>query len=350
KLKPYKNVTVKMTRTTDTFLSLTQRTNIANSWGADIFVSIHINSGGGTGFESFIYNGNVSSNTRKLQTDIHSAIMSQIDVKDRGKKTANFAVVRQSTMPSILTENLFIDGDNSKLKDSDMLDKLAEGHAKGILNYFGIKSKGGSSSSSSTTSTTKPKPSKPKPKSKWNAVSSKWTGQNLRKNDKGGAVKQLQKLVGVTADGMFGNNTEKAVKSAQRKHGLSVDGIAGKATYSALKGYNTKHSVDIDGKFGKGTVRAVQKALGVTADGVFSNQNRNSVTRSFYSGISYGKGSSPAVKALQKKVGVKQDGLLGPATVRGLQRYLGTPVDGKLSRPSSTVVKELQRRLNKGTF
>lgn len=56
-----------------------------------------------------------------------------------------------------------------------------------------------------------------------------------------------------------------------------------------------------------------------------------------------------AVRALQRKVGAKVDGLLGPATVRALQRYLGTVQDGKLSRPS-LVVKELQRRLNAGTF
>src|SRR5699024_7533991 len=85
KLKKY-NVTVKMTRTTDKYLSLTERTNIANNWGADAFISVHINSGGGTGFESFIYNGGTSSNTKTLQNKVHAAIMSQIDVKDRGQK------------------------------------------------------------------------------------------------------------------------------------------------------------------------------------------------------------------------------------------------------------------------
>jgi len=41
--------------------------------------------------------------------------------------------------------------------------------------------------------------------------------------------------------------------------------------------------------------------------------------------------------------------LLGPATVRALQSYLGTPVDGVLSRPSMAV-EEMQRQLNAGTF
>src|SRR5690625_4189365 len=66
-LKDYKNVSVKMSRTGDTYPSLTQRTNEANAWGADAFVSIHINSGGGVGYEDFIYNGNVSGKTKTLQ-------------------------------------------------------------------------------------------------------------------------------------------------------------------------------------------------------------------------------------------------------------------------------------------
>jgi len=53
----YQNVSVKMSRTTDKFVSLEERTDAANSWGATFFLSIHINSGNGTGFEAiFIQN------------------------------------------------------------------------------------------------------------------------------------------------------------------------------------------------------------------------------------------------------------------------------------------------------
>src|SRR5699024_970789 len=85
-------------------------------------------------------------NTHKLQDSIHSEIMKQINVTDRGKKRANFAVVRQTAMPAVLTENLFIDrkSDANKLKSSSFLNKVAEGHAKGIAKYLGIKkNKGG---------------------------------------------------------------------------------------------------------------------------------------------------------------------------------------------------------------
>ena len=55
------------------------------------------------------------------------------------------------------------------------------------------------------------------------------------------------------------------------------------------------------------------------------------------------------VEALQSKIGVDADGYFGPASCRALQSYLGTYVDGYVDYPSN-MVKELQRRLNDGTF
>ncbi len=109
-------------------------------------------------------------------------------------------------------------------------------------------------------------------------------------------------------------------------------------------------ALDVDGKWGNSTTRALQKALGTPVDGILSGQNRNSVTNALYGNTArFDGGGSVVVRALQRKVGVRADGILGPETVRALQRYLGTPQDGVLSRPS-TVVEEMQRRLNAGTF
>src|SRR5699024_11444864 len=47
RLGNYEGVGTKMSRTTDKYISLTGRTNMANSWNADFFLSIHINAGGG---------------------------------------------------------------------------------------------------------------------------------------------------------------------------------------------------------------------------------------------------------------------------------------------------------------
>jgi N-acetylmuramoyl-L-alanine amidase len=145
KLKGYEGVVVKLSRTDDTFLSLTQRANLANDWKADYFVSIHTNAFNRTanGYEDFIYNGNVSQATKANQNIMNAEIVKATGFSNRGKKSANFAVLRQTNMPAILTENGFIDNKNdaAKLKSSSFLDKIAEGHVQGLVKIFGLKKK-----------------------------------------------------------------------------------------------------------------------------------------------------------------------------------------------------------------
>lgn len=139
----YENVEVKLTRDIDVFHTLSTRAKIANDWNAHYFMSIHINAGGGTGFESFIHTSR-SAGSVNAQDIIHTEIMKQIgDVRDRGKKNANYAVVRETKMPSILTEVLFIDNatDASKLKDLSFLRQVARGHANGLVKLFNLKKK-----------------------------------------------------------------------------------------------------------------------------------------------------------------------------------------------------------------
>ena len=143
-LSDYEGVEVHYTRTDDRYLSLEERAAIANILKADYFVSVHINAGGGTGFESHVYNGNVSSATVAYQNVIHQEIMKAIgNVKDRGKKRANFAVLRETKMPALLTENLFIDhaSDAAKLKSEQFLLQVAHGHVQGLVKAFGLKKK-----------------------------------------------------------------------------------------------------------------------------------------------------------------------------------------------------------------
>jgi peptidoglycan hydrolase-like protein with peptidoglycan-binding domain len=47
-------------------------------------------------------------------------------------------------------------------------------------------------------------------------------------------VRYLQKLLGITIDGVFGKETEEAVKRAQKENGLAADGIVGPYTWAAL--------------------------------------------------------------------------------------------------------------------
>lgn len=56
----------------------------------------------------------------------------------------------------------------------------------------------------------------------------------LRYGSRGDEVKQLQEMLGIKADGIFGNQTRTAVRNFQREHDLEVDGIVGDETWNAL--------------------------------------------------------------------------------------------------------------------
>lgn len=141
-LAGYKNVSIKMSRTGDTYPSLSARTNEANAWGADFFLSVHINAGSGQGYEDFIYTSS-SKDTKTYQDNIHAEIMKLIDMKDRGQKNGNLHVLRESKMPAILTENGFIDNasDAFQLKKSAFIEAVAQGHVNGIVKSFNLKMK-----------------------------------------------------------------------------------------------------------------------------------------------------------------------------------------------------------------
>jgi len=146
KLANYENVQIKLSRESDQTLSLPQRTNMANAWGANYLISVHINAGGGTGFESYTYNKSYAGKqeTNRKRSILHAEIMRQLSgVRDRGMKEANLHMVRESRMESVLTENLFIDNvnDATLLKQDNFLDKIAQGHVNGLAVIFGLKQK-----------------------------------------------------------------------------------------------------------------------------------------------------------------------------------------------------------------
>ncbi|WP_339295493.1 N-acetylmuramoyl-L-alanine amidase [Paenibacillus sp. FSL W7-1279] len=140
----YGDVQVLLSRSSDVFLELDERTRKANAAGADILVSIHCNAGGGAGgFESYRYTS-ASSGSVKLQNVMHTEVMNAIKsfgVIDRGQKAANLHMVRESKMPAVLTENLFIDvaADAAKLKRQDVIDSIVIGHVNGIAKYLGLQ-------------------------------------------------------------------------------------------------------------------------------------------------------------------------------------------------------------------
>lgn len=141
----FKGVRVEVTRSTDVYLSLTDRAAFANRLSADYFVSLHMNAhnGAANGFESFIFNGGVSQETIRRQQDIHRYLTQQMGVNDRGMKRANFSVLRNTQMPALLIEYLFIDHpeDNKKLQDSNYLRWLGRITAESIASSYNLPRK-----------------------------------------------------------------------------------------------------------------------------------------------------------------------------------------------------------------
>ncbi|MBP2078337.1 N-acetylmuramoyl-L-alanine amidase [Oceanobacillus polygoni] len=140
----YENVSVHMSRTGDTTKSLAQRTNEANLLGADYFLSIHCNAfnGSADGYEDFIHSNLLDSSQTAVYRDIlHAEIIKLNGLRNRGKKKANFHVLRESSMPAMLTENGFIDhsGNAALMKQNAWKQQVAEGHVNGLARAFNLQ-------------------------------------------------------------------------------------------------------------------------------------------------------------------------------------------------------------------
>lgn len=105
-------------------------------------------------------------------------------------------------------------------------------------------------------------------------------------------------------------------------------------------------TLSVDGKFGPATARRLQQYFGTTQDGVISHQYKQKFNQNIYAAqFDQTLRGSNVIRALQKLLGVSQDGLMGQATIKALQKRLGTTQDGIIS-PVSNAVKALQQTLN----
>lgn len=149
KIKPYleeRGINVVMTRESlydncgsgSTASSLAYRYNLANDIGADLFVAVHCNAGGGTGTETYYYYGN--SEGKELAENIQNNLVGALGLKDRGIKEAGFAVIKHTNMTAVLIETAFIDtaADAAILADEGCQWTYAECIANGICDYLGV--------------------------------------------------------------------------------------------------------------------------------------------------------------------------------------------------------------------
>lgn len=107
--KQCRDVEVIQTRPDDEFISLNDRAGMANFYRADLFISIHSNSARGwaEGTETFIHPSARGSRSERMARLIEQEYV-KAGRESRGVKTANFAVLRNTRMPVVLTEIGFI--------------------------------------------------------------------------------------------------------------------------------------------------------------------------------------------------------------------------------------------------
>lgn len=180
KLKEELGLDVVMTRSTDVFIPLEERTAIANKVNADLFVSIHANAApnrNAAGIETYYLNlaktekvaqlaakengtslekvstlqailfdlmANYKLNdSAHLAEEIQKAIYKTAkakypDTKNLGVKQGPFYVLVGASMPSILTEVGFLSNstEETRLKDASFHDLTADGILDGIRGYI----------------------------------------------------------------------------------------------------------------------------------------------------------------------------------------------------------------------
>lgn len=164
-LEKYSGVSVYMTRTSDTYVGLEDRVAYAKSVGADLFVSIHINSykdSTASGAEVYYPNNNYNPTANTVGSGVASSILSKLTnlgIGNRGikiKDSANgttypdgsladyYSVIRNSKLSGfagIIVEHAFISNPadtGNFLNDDYKLQQLGIADATGIAEYYGL--------------------------------------------------------------------------------------------------------------------------------------------------------------------------------------------------------------------
>lgn len=167
-LSTYTGVTPYMTRTNDTYVGLQQRVDLAAAMGADVFVSIHINAGGGTGIEVYVpHDGNyLYQETHVAGTQLAQKVVQHLTALGLGvhgqsirwdslEPDANYpaypdgtwadylAVIRgarRAGFPGILIEHGFIDNsaDAAKLASDSVRTQMGVADATSVAEQYNL--------------------------------------------------------------------------------------------------------------------------------------------------------------------------------------------------------------------
>ena len=122
---------------TDTASSLKARVNGAESFNADYFISLHVNSythDTANGIEVF---ASETDESYSFGNALLEGMLDATDLKTRGMKpSSELYVLEHTDMPSVLLEMGFISNTDDAALLSENPERFAEGIYNGILNYF----------------------------------------------------------------------------------------------------------------------------------------------------------------------------------------------------------------------
>lgn len=156
-----------------------------------------------------------------------------------------------------------------------------------------------------------------------------WKGHTLKQGDRNDYVKTLQSWLYKAGfnpgriDGIYGANTEKAVKEFQKKVGITADGIAGKQTYNALQHYlkaQTTASKSNSSSNDEWAGQTLQEgSRGEAVKDLQIKLQKLGYNVGAIDGI-YGKQTAAAVRSFQKAHRLTTDGVAGKQTYYAIMK------------------------------
>lgn len=126
-----KNIIIHLTRTNDTFLSLTDRTNFINEIKPELVISLHVNNNKNvflSGVELYISKKNEKYFvSKKIADDLNFRFINNHNLRSGGVKEANFTILKSTNFPSITVELGYLSNSNDQkyLTNNADQDKIA---------------------------------------------------------------------------------------------------------------------------------------------------------------------------------------------------------------------------------
>lgn len=293
--------------------SLSQRCVSANNWGADLFISIHANAGGGRGTEVFTYGGKELDTARKVLNNIVA-----LGFTNRGVKGESLYVTNHTNMDAMLLEICFVDTQSDiDLYNSVGVARIANAIVEGL------------------TGQTSNVVSNPTPQTDNIEQSSGDSTFDKAKSYNNARCLEIQNLLikcgyalpKYGADNSYGYETHNQIGNFQRDFGLEVDYLCGANTINKLKQVVNSKTIATtpvaspQGRYWVGRVQQVANVYGanIAVDNYWGANTENGVKNIPLSGVQYT--NREATKFIQERLGIEIDGIFMGGTAEAVGQW-----------------------------